>query len=236
MPRFKKRRSRTSQADQGAAQLGPHMTQFKRGSDARPKRKYYAVRQGLDGFTGVVTSWDECKLYVNGVPNAKFKSFKTLDEAQSFLRPPARRSSHTASQPTPSRAQDDCDDMLLLGATDPPPDAPEYLEVYTDGACTKNGRAGSRAAYGVYFGEDNPYNVSEPLTSQPTNQRAEMTAVIEALQIIRQHGLVARNGKVKIYSDSKVSCVQPRFITIPAYLTLVLTTFCIQHDSLSSTQ
>ncbi|EKF38583.1 ribonuclease H1, putative [Trypanosoma cruzi marinkellei] len=47
------------------------------------RKKYYAVAVGLK--TGIFESWDECRRHVSGFPNALFKSFKTLEEAQAFL-------------------------------------------------------------------------------------------------------------------------------------------------------
>lgn len=44
--------------------------------------KYYAVKVGKT--PGVYTSWDECKAQVDGYPGAKYKSFKTADEAREF--------------------------------------------------------------------------------------------------------------------------------------------------------
>ena len=35
--------------------------------------------------------------------------------------------------------------------------------VYTDGACSNNGRSGARAGAGVYWGENHPDNVSTPV-------------------------------------------------------------------------
>lgn len=194
-------------------QLGPSMTRFKRGLDNTPKRKFYAVRKGVDGFSGVVNTWDECRLYVDGVSGARYKSFKTLAEAQSFVDiqdPP-----EATDTPASSAQQLTEQELEPLPVATPPSDAPSELEVYTDGACFKNGKEGSKAGYGVYFGEQSPYNVSEPVLVRPTNQRAEMMAVLEALQIVREHGLVARNGTVKIYTDSMV-----RFRTLSYYLSI----------------
>ena len=80
--------------------------------------------------------------------------------------------------------------------------------VYTDGACSKNGRRGAIAGccgrcmfhrlvihlplfftricrYGVFFGAGDPRNVSAALQGPvQTNNRAEMTAVLEALKVI----------------------------------------------------
>lgn len=46
--------------------------------------------------------------------------------------------------------------------------------VYTDGSCKRNGKADSVAGIGVFFGEDDPRNVSERIAGNQTNQRAEL--------------------------------------------------------------
>lgn len=46
--------------------------------------KYYAVRKGLK--TGIFDSWDDCKSVVSGYGGAEFKSFKTKEAAESYLR------------------------------------------------------------------------------------------------------------------------------------------------------
>lgn len=47
------------------------------------KIKYYGVRKGL--APGVYTTWDECKAQVDGFSGAEYKSFKTEDEAKSYV-------------------------------------------------------------------------------------------------------------------------------------------------------
>ncbi|KAK0425380.1 hypothetical protein QR680_009169 [Steinernema hermaphroditum] len=61
--------------------------------------------------------------------------------------------------------------------------------VYTDGACSSNGKNNARAGYGVYWGDDHPDNVSEPLVGPATNNRAELQAVVKALEQGRDKGL-----------------------------------------------
>ncbi|KAG0190600.1 Ribonuclease H1 [Apophysomyces sp. BC1034] len=56
------------------------------------------------------------------------------------------------------------------------------LVIYTDGASSKNGSVKARAGFGVYWGDDHPNNVSERLFGKQTNQRAEASAVIRALE------------------------------------------------------
>ena len=45
--------------------------------------KYYAVRCGRK--PGIYYSWDICKKVVDGYPGAKYKSFKTKEEALAFV-------------------------------------------------------------------------------------------------------------------------------------------------------
>ena len=60
--------------------------------------------------------------------------------------------------------------------------------VYTDGACTNNGNNGS-AGIGVYWGPNNPMNLSERLGGRQTNNCAEIHAAIRAIQQAKQIGL-----------------------------------------------
>ena len=77
----------------------------------------------------------------------------------------------------------------------------EYdLVICTDGACTKNGKEGALAGVGVFFGDNDPRNISEALQGDvQTNNRAELTAFIYALQ----HTLINASLQVHIQSDSK---------------------------------
>jgi len=88
------------------------------------------------------------------------------------------------------------------------------LLVYTDGACENNGKPSARAGFGVWFGEDGPPPISSPLEGPiQTNQRAEMTAVIAALEVLLNQGTSSLSSKNKkrpkqappviIFSDSK---------------------------------
>jgi ribonuclease HI len=68
--------------------------------------------------------------------------------------------------------------------------------IYTDGCCINNGKKNARGGIGVYFGENDNRNLSEKLLGEKqTNNRAELTAVIRALE-------VTSNSNMKIYTDS----------------------------------
>lgn len=46
-------------------------------------KKYYAVKSGR--VSGIYETWDEAKEQVHGYKQAMYKSFKTLEEAQSYM-------------------------------------------------------------------------------------------------------------------------------------------------------
>lgn len=58
----------------------------------------------------------------------------------------------------------------------------EGVIVYTDGCCFHNGKHGASAGIGVYWGPDSEDNVSERLSGRQTNNRAEIHAVIKAVE------------------------------------------------------
>jgi ribonuclease HI len=87
--------------------------------------------------------------------------------------------------------------------------------VFTDGACTSNGRKNPCGGIGVFYGDSDPRNVSEELMSalkkifkninfgKPTNNKAELTAILWAL--ISSITDLNNKKKLKIYSDSRYS-------------------------------
>ena len=65
----------------------------------KPK-KYYAYFIPEAGTSGIAGSWDECKTVVDGVADAKFKGFKTREEAKRWLEAGANYNiKHIAGEP-----------------------------------------------------------------------------------------------------------------------------------------
>tara|TARA_B110000046_G_C13012885_1_gene407462 strand:- start:1354 stop:2037 length:684 start_codon:yes stop_codon:yes gene_type:complete len=77
------------------------------------------------------------------------------------------------------------------------------INVYTDGACTNNGKPEARAGFGIWFGDNDERNISESFTGPQTNNRAELLAIIKALTILRDE--IEQGQPVMIYSDSLYS-------------------------------
>ncbi|KAK3706475.1 hypothetical protein LTR37_012685 [Vermiconidia calcicola] len=83
------------------------------------------------------------------------------------------------------------------------------IRIYTDGSSLSNGRNNAIAGVGVYFGPMDKRNISEPLTgTKQTNQRAELTAFLRALEV------APRDRKVVIVTDSKyaIQCCTEWFL------------------------
>ncbi|XP_045116833.1 ribonuclease H1-like isoform X2 [Portunus trituberculatus] len=78
-------------------------------------------------------------------------------------------------------------------------DSDGFLIVYTDGSCWMNGKQGAKAGMGVFFGQDHPLNVAEPIKGRPTNNNAEIQAATCALELAKSAGF----SKVAVHTDSQ---------------------------------
>jgi ribonuclease HI len=94
------------------------------------------------------------------------------------------------------------DNFVIRKNTKPLSSAP-IINVYTDGACSNNGKPDARAGFGIWFGEGDDRNTSEAFTGPQTNNRAELLAIIKAMTILRDE--IEKGQKVMIYSDSAYS-------------------------------
>ena len=79
----------------------------------------------------------------------------------------------------------------------------EPINIYTDGACSNNGRPDARAGFGIWFKEGDSRNTSESFTGIQTNNRAELLAIIRALTIMREE--IEQGQRINIYTDSTYS-------------------------------
>ena len=75
------------------------------------------------------------------------------------------------------------------------------ITVFTDGACSNNGKPNAKAGIGVYFRENDERNVSKRVKGKQSNNTAELSAVIEVFSVLKKEINEKRN--VIIYSDSE---------------------------------
>jgi ribonuclease HI len=82
----------------------------------------------------------------------------------------------------------------------------DNIIIFTDGACSNNGKPTASGGCGVYFPNKEFQDVSQPFTKSPiTNNRAELYAILSALNKLEN----IKYNTVTINSDSKyaINCV-----------------------------
>ncbi|PIA12953.1 Rnase h protein 1.0, isoform c, confirmed by transcript evidence [Coemansia reversa NRRL 1564] len=164
---------------------------------------YYAVRVGRR--PGVYNTWEDCKHMTQGFPGAVFKKFKQSSEAQAFVGESVSVSRYMEAI---SAVDSNTKKVLSQSRPTPPPvgETENEIVVYTDGASAGNGRRGAVAGVGVYFGENDPRNISEPLEGErQTNQRAELTAILRAIQSLSIDSSSSSTKAIRICTDSMYS-------------------------------
>lgn len=80
-----------------------------------------------------------------------------------------------------------------------------YVVVYTDGACSNNGKYGAKAGIGVWFNSNHVLNVAEPVRGYATNNNAEIQAATKAISQAYAAGI----RKLDIHTDSQfmINCI-----------------------------
>jgi len=122
--------------------------------------------------TGIFESWEICKQHIHQYSGAVFKKFKTKQDALIFL--------------------NEREEILNQDSN---------IYVYCDGSCIHNGKSNAKAGIGIYFGENDPRNVSETINGHSNN-------VAELIAMIRVYHYVKKD--ITIVSDSKYAlhCVK----------------------------
>jgi ribonuclease HI len=154
---------------------------------------FYAVANGKK--QGIYLTWDECKTQILLFNNAKYKKFDTEKEAEEYI--------ELYNNTNKSKKQKE---KVIKSIHDEEESYDIY--VYTDGACIKNGSSNAKAGYGIYFGENDTRNISKSLVGKnQTNNIAELTAIIECINIIKN--TILTNYRVAIITDSiySIRCI-----------------------------
>lgn len=79
------------------------------------------------------------------------------------------------------------------------------MRVFTDGACSSNGKPGAKAGYAVWFPDHQSISMSQkvPASEPQTNQRAELSAIHQATLVLEENGF--HDEDIVIYTDSDYS-------------------------------
>ena len=161
-------------------------------------QKFYVVWKGRQ--TGIFTDWNTCKKQVDAFAGAKYKSFKTRQEAEAAFN---GTSIQTSSKPAGSTVKKKPSTSTIKTYT-----ADEIMamdigtKIFTDGGCEPNpGKAGSGiAVYRNNSVEELWYGLYNP---NGTNNTAELNALYQALLMAKNE--IGQGQSVAIFCDSKYS-------------------------------
>ncbi|XP_043605767.1 ribonuclease H1 [Bombus pyrosoma] len=195
---------------------------------------YYAVAKGRK--PGIYHTWPECHQQVLHFSGPVFKKFKTEAEARGFIEEHekankendvkdalpiiGKRQRIQSDKSTDSdTVQSSSKKVKTTGSTKYENiwidkdltknlimDSDGFVNVYTDGACTANGRKNAKAGIGVWFGDNHPLNVSEAVVGRATNNNAEIKAVTVAARQARKAGI--KNLKINTDSQFLINCIK----------------------------
>lgn len=173
-------------------------------------KKYYVVWEGRE--TGIFTDWDTCRSHVEKFAGAKYKSFKTLPEAEAAFgknssasvkkrtqcQSSTRRSSSSTSNTTKKYSKNTVKTYTAAEISQMTFDT----KIFTDGGCEPNpGEAGSGLA--LYRNNDISELWQGLYNPKGTNNTAELNALNQALIIAKTE--IEKEKTVAIFCDSKYS-------------------------------
>ncbi|KAF9245675.1 ribonuclease H-like domain-containing protein [Melanogaster broomeanus] len=196
------------------------------------KHGYYAVRKGR--APGIYLSWlvdristkciqliqvtvrADCDAQVKGFAGAVYKKLNTEAEAKDFMAAKSSVASTSVAVDAPPVASTSLsaiisDSKMVAKAVETvrstakdEQDEQDCDVVYCDGACKGNGQAGSFAGIGVWWGHNDPRNISERCPGDQTNNRAELIAIVRILETTPP---LKRRLLIKTDSHYSIQCV-----------------------------
>jgi ribonuclease HI len=142
--------------------------------------KYVALTRQREGE-------GQAKEQTSGFPGALHQGFQTKSDALTWYRDEGGVLSDEQLQETENHDHSEymSEDAKVRTQYDIPPLA---QIIYTDGACPSNGLQDPQAGIGIFFSPNSEHNVSARLPGpRQTNQRAELYAVLKALEHLHTH-------------------------------------------------
>jgi len=161
---------------------------------------YYAVHNGR--IPGIYKTWDECQSQVKGFSTAKFKKFKLLGDAEYFYQTGNSREINTINTSN-SREINTINTSNSINTRNSRENNTNNsidtnsINIYTDGSLVKK-QDTCGCGYGIYIPKQE-IRISNVLANPKTNNRAELTAIIEAIKLFNEDVIL------NIYTDSKYS-------------------------------
>ena len=165
---------------------------------------FYAVANGKN--IGIFINWNDCNNSVKGYKNALYKKFDTKEEAYHFIKANEQTRDNINNNTQNQNNIYIFDNTVIKSNGVNIEYNPDYY-VYTDGACSNNGKDNAIAGIGIFFGINDNRNISKKIEGKQTNNTAELIAIIETYHIIEND--ILNGKKIAIVSDSEyaLKCV-----------------------------
>ena len=158
---------------------------------------YYVVHKGR--IPAIYTSWNDCKKQIDKFEGAIFKKFTNKQDAELFLKNGFGENKKPRSVTRKENDDKKNNNKIIDETID---DETDKIFIYTDGSCIKCKNNISKGGYGIYIPEKN-LKIEAPLLNQKiTNNRAEMTAIIDSFKYLDESDLLK---KICIFTDSQYS-------------------------------
>lgn len=168
---------------------------------------YYVVLKGYK--PGIYTNWNLAKEQIDGFSSAKYKKFKSLNEANYYYKTNGKIFSECQKLTIENNKKKVKDILISQQETNfenykiKIQNIEDYLEIWTDGSSIHNGKPNCKSSYSVFFSDSDSRNHSNCIKSHKlfgtSNQRAELYAIYKAIKLSRPI------KKIKIYTDSMYS-------------------------------
>jgi ribonuclease HI len=158
---------------------------------------YYAVHKGHK--PGIYNTWPDCEKQIKNFVGSQFKKFSVKAEAQDFL-----QNGFGANKPAFMKKKESSDkknnDKIEKECVE---DESDKIYIYTDGSFIKGHKTvPDIAGYGIHIPVKN-ISLGLPLLNQKiTNNRAELTAIIDSFKYLDENDL---KKKICIFTDSQYS-------------------------------
>jgi ribonuclease HI len=156
---------------------------------------YYAVHKGH--IPGIYNKWTDCEKQIKKFVNAEFKKFASKEDAQNFVlngfganKPKFIKKKETSDKKNNDKIEKECIE-----------DESDKIYIYTDGSFIRGHKTvPDIAGYGIHIPIKN-ISLALPLLNQKiTNNRAELTAIIDSFKYLDENDL---KKKICIFTDSQ---------------------------------
>ena len=151
---------------------------------AKKKNNYYVVWHGAN--PGIYNSWQECQLQIKGFPGAKYKGFKTKQEAEEAFRGSYQEHYNISTKRKPKHTTGEVNKEIILDSW------------AVDGACS--GNPGMLEYRGVHTRTGEEIFRVGPLPGG-TNNIGEILAIVHALALLQKMG----DTTTPLYTDSRTA-------------------------------